>query len=237
MTSKAMQLPLNIHLDDQATFENFYTPPVSPNGEALEAVQTMFDSGSESFIYLWGKEGCGRSHLLQAACRQAEEEGLHSQYLPLTELVDYPSARLLEGLETLDLVCLDNVDVVMGLPVWEESLFHLYNRLRESQSRILVAASCAPRELRSELPDLGSRLGWGVVYHLEELDDYGKQLALQHRAKARGLVLGDEVAQFIMSRAAREMDTLLDYLDSLDAESLAEQRKLTIPFVKAVLDW
>src|SRR5690606_29473922 len=137
----------------------------------------------------------------------------------------------------LPLVALDHLQAVAGQPDWEEALFHLFNRIRDRQSHLLIAADQAPAHTAVRLPDLLSRLSWGVVYQVQELDDNDKILALMLRARKRGLNLSDDVARFMLSRGPRDMQGLCDLLDRLDAASLAAQRKLTIPFVKAELQW
>ena len=233
MTSSFEQLPLAVQLRDDATFDNFY---VADNGLLIQQLQQQL-AGGERYIYLYGGQGSGRSHLLQAACHQAQQQGGSSLYLPLDELRDYPAEALFEGTEALQLVCLDNLDAVLGDESWERALFHLFNRLKEAGVALLVAANCAVRELSLQLADLRSRLSWGAVYQLQPLSDEQRCQALQFRAGKRGMTLSDEVVLYLYNRCQRDNRVLFDVLDQLDQASLKEQRKLTIPFVKAVLNW
>lgn len=235
--SSHQQLSLNVHLNDDATFDNYFAVENSGNYLALQAVKSLVNDGTEPFVYIWGAEGVGVSHLLQAACHAASTSGLRSQYLPLEELAGFAADELLEGLEQLDILCLDGVQHVVGQPGWDHALFHLYNRLRDTQCRLLVSAVCAPRDLGSGLPDLVSRMGWGVAFHLQPLSDEEKMAALKLRAHARGIELTDDVLTFIIHRASRDMVELFEYLQQLDTLSLAEKRRVTIPFVKEALGW
>ncbi len=231
-----MQLPLGIKLRDEATFDSYYA---GPNTAVVRAVQALSDpqqTPAELFIYLWGAPGSGCSHLLQGACHRMAEAGGLAMYLPLRELMSY-GPGLLEGMEDFDLLCLDELDALAGQADWEEALFHLYNRIQQRQGRLLVAATTAPRALAFNLADLVSRLGWGLVYQLQALDDEGKQQMLKLRATLRGLQLTDEVARYILSRGARGMNELFAALEQLDQASLQAQHRLTIPFVKRVMGW
>jgi len=236
-TQSHQQLSLNVHLNDDATFDNYFVVENSSNYLALQAVKSLVADAIEPFIYIWGAEGVGVSHLLQAACHAASTSSLRSQYLPLEELAGFAADELLDGLEQLDLLCLDGVQHVVGQPGWDHALFHLYNRVRDTQCRLLVSADCAPRDLSSGLPDLISRMGWGVAFHLQALSDDEKMAALKLRAHARGIELTDEVLTFIIHRASRDMVELFEYLQQLDTLSLAEKRRVTIPFVKEALGW
>lgn len=233
---KPIQLPLGVRLRDDATFANYYP---GANAAALGYVERLCqaDAGwGDSLIYLWGSAGVGRSHLLQAACLRAEQQGEQAVYLPLAELVEY-GPELLDDLEQCALVCLDDLEAVLGRSAWEEALFHLFNRLRDVGKRLLLAACAAPRELPVALPDLQSRLSLALVFQLRELAEEDKLRALQLRASRRGLQLSDEVGRFILTRGARSMSALFELLEQLDQASLQAQRKLTIPFLKQTLGW
>jgi DnaA family protein len=235
MVNLPQQLSLSVNLNDDATFENFYAPAHTHNAMVVRGLRDQLDGSGELFIYLWGAPGCGLTHLLQAACHQAQEMGLSVQYLPLRDLVGYAPDDLFTGLEMVDLVCLDCLPTIAGRADWELAIFHLYNRLRDAGKCLLVAAEHNPRELALSLEDLRSRLQWGLTYQVHSLTDEDKQQALQMRARARGLELGDDVAQYIIQRLPRDTNELFWQLARLDHASLAEQRKLTIPFVKKVL--
>lgn len=221
------QLPLHIGLRDSATYANYYP---GPNAQLLHCLE----QGSEPFVYLWGRGGSGKSHLLQAACHAATEKGESAVYLPLAELVKM-SPELLEGLEQMGVIAIEDIESVVANREWETALFHLYNRVRDRGGRLYVAGCAPPASLGLTLPDLVSRLGWGPVFQLEHLSDEDKRLALQLRAEVRGMVLPDEVAGYLMKHAERDLHSLFEWLERLDRESLAAQRKLTIPFVRSLL--
>ena len=221
------QLPLGIGLKDAATFDNFYT---AGNELVLKALR----QGTDRMLYLWGPSGCGKSHLLQALCHATAANGQSPLYLPLKELMAL-APELLDGLEQQVLIAIDDIQVIAGIPQWEEALFHLYNRVRDHGHRLVVSATVAPAGLALTLPDLASRLGWGPVFQLASLTDTDKQAALQMRARRRGLEMGDEVAEYLLRRCPRDMDSLFSLLNQLDRASLAAQRRLTIPFVREVL--
>lgn len=233
---KPVQLPLGVRLRDDATFANFY-PGI--NAAAQGYVERLCEPEAgwvESLVYLWGPLGVGRSHLLQAACHRLEQQGAAALYLPLEEVAELGPA-LLEGLEQFELVCLDDVQRVATDAQWQEALFHLFNRLRDSGRRLLLSADAAPRELPLSLADLRSRLSQALVFQLRELSDEDKLRALQLRAFRRGLQMSEEAGRFILTRSGRSMNELFDVLERLDQASLQAQRKLTIPFLKEVLDW
>ncbi len=218
-----VQLPLGVQLRDSASFASFYP---GQNQHLLGALK----ESRETSVYFWGAAGTGKSHLLQALCHEKAEEDWRVAYLPLAEPGLMPA--MLEDMDQFDLVCVDDVQHVVGKEDWEVALFHLYNRIQAQAARLVISADQAPSSLALGLPDLASRLSWGLVFQLQELADEDKQAALQLRAQARGLALSDDVAAYLLRRAPRNMKSLFALLDKLDEASLAAQRKLTIPFVR-----
>lgn len=227
------QLPLELQLRDHTTFDNWCA---GDNAALVAQIKSQL-RGGERYLYIHGAPGSGRSHLLQAACHDAGGLQLPAVYLPLAELRDYAPETLFEGLESLSLVCLDDLHCAVGDARWERALFSLFNALAEHDVRLLVSADVAVRELPVELRDLRSRLSWGVVYRIAALSDGQRRQAIRERATGRGLELSDELLNFIFDRCQRDMDSLLDTLDRLDRASLREKRRLTIPFVKTTMGW
>jgi len=132
-------------------------------------------------------------------------------------------------------LCIDEIAAISGITAWEEALFHLYNRVRASNTCLVVTGRVPPPQLPLKLADLRSRLSWGMVYHINELADADKLAVLQIHANLRGIELTDEVAKFILQRSNRSMVNLFSLLESLDKASLTQKRRVTIPFVKDVL--
>lgn len=222
------QLPLDIGLDDRYTFETFYT---DHQPEAVKRLKAFASGDGEQCLYLYGAGGSGKSHALQAMCQQ-ERSG--SFYLPLSKAKEYgPSC--LQGMAHLSLVALDDIDDVILERPWAEAIFHLFNELRDAGGRIVVSASADPDRVNCVLTDLRSRLKWGDIVALNELDDDQKLALLKQRSELRGMEMNDDVAIFLTRRASRDLKDLIQLLDQLDKASIAAQRKLTIPFVKQVL--
>lgn len=224
-----MQLTLDIDIPEQASFENFCWH----GNELLESQikNTLPEKGSD-FFYIWGTPGSGRSHLLQAITQASE---FSSVYLPLKQLLHFGTDAL-EGIENLDLICIDDIDAICQNHAFEEALFHLYNKIRDANGKQLyISGEKAPHTLDIALPDLKSRLSWGSIFQLKELDEVDKINILQLHAKAKGLTLEQGCAEFLLKRCSRNMHDLTNIIRQLDKASLAAKRKLTIPFIKQTL--
>lgn len=231
MTQPA-QLSLAVQLPDDETFASFYP---GENAQLITGLKNAAIGQGAPLLFFWGARGTGRSHLLHATCAEVNACGEAAAYIPLDQHSLF-TPGVLEQMEQLPLVCLDNLESIAGNGQWEEALFDFFNRWKEhNQGSLIVTATTAPRKMGLCLPDLASRLDWGLAYQLRELDDEGKLSALQLRAELRGFKLPVDVGRFLLNRLSRDMRTLLQTLNELDNASLDAKRKLTIPFVKEAL--
>ncbi len=230
------QLSLAVLLRDDARFANFHSPAGSPRAQVTALLHAQWSQTGDARIYLWGRD-VGLSHLLQAACHHVLESGGKALYLPLAELVAHPPDDVLAEFERAELVALDQVAAVAGDPAWELALFDLCNRIEDRRGRLLLAATCAPRELALQLADLRSRLSASNVFHLPPYADADRAAILQFRAARLGLAVGAEAAHFILHRAPRDMAALMNCLRVLDQATLDRQCKPTIPVIKQVFGW
>ena len=225
------QLPLGVTLRHRRSVSNFIA---GPNAGAVAVLRNLLSCGEGGVVYLWGAPGTGKSHLLEACCGDASVQERQVAYIPLADTHLEPP--MLGGLADIELLCIDDVDAKAGDEAWEEALFHLYNQAELASSPMVLTATVAPRRPAWKLPDLASRLTAGVVWRLRPIDDGARREALQLHARERGFTLADEVATYVMKRMRRDMVSLFAFLDRLDRSSLAAQRRVTVPFVKALLE-
>ena len=226
------QLPLGVQLGVSMRFETYHE---GANGAALAGLRQLASEPGPAALWMHGPTGVGKTHLLQACCALAGQRGLTSAYLPLASSKGLDPARL-AGLEHVGLVALDDVDAIAGHAAWERALFTLYNELMEQGGRLACAAGLPPAGLAFNLPDLASRLSACVVHRLQPIAERDQGLALRRRAEHRGLELPDDTLSYLTRRAPRDFATLCRLLDDLDTEALAAQRRLTVPFVRQVLE-
>ncbi|MGV8944399.1 DnaA regulatory inactivator Hda [Thermomonas sp.] len=201
----------------------------------LERLQALAAGGLSDALYLQGGSGSGKSHLLLGTCAAAEAVGRRAQYLSLARVRDQ-ARDAFEGLEHADLVALDDLDAISGAPEDEVALFDLHNRLHDAGVGLLYAAASAPALLEMTLPDLGSRLAQCTLMPLRMLDDAGRAAVLRQRATSRGLVFEDAALDWLLTRCSRDLSGLTAMFEQIDRASLAAQRRITVPFLRQVLD-
>ncbi len=220
------QLPLGVRLNEAARFDTFVA------GDNRELVARLAGSEPPRLLWLWGRAGSGKTHLLQAACAAVGRRGGAATYIDLAAAA---TPALLDGCEGLDLVCLDALDHVAGDARWNAAVFRLHTLMQDGTGRLLVASTAPPSTLDFHLADLRSRLLAAPIHQLRELDDEGRIAVLERRAAGLGLELPREAAWYLLQHRPRDMHSLCDALDRLDEAALAAQRRLTVPFLREVL--
>lgn len=224
------QLPLSLRHPSDQRLDAFVGAP----GGAIAQLRTLAREPGADWVYVEGAAGTGKTHLALATCAEARQAGRRAAYLPLHAA----AGRLKEALETsapADLVALDGLEAIAGDRGDEEALFDFHNRAGTDGRSVLYLAAASPAALPLALPDLRSRLGQCARIALGTLDDEGRRQVLRERAQRRGLVLEEASIEWLLTRTDRDLGQLLPLLDRIDRESLAAQRRVTVPFLRRAL--
>lgn len=225
------QLPLALRYPPDQRLESFIAAPLG----AIAQLRALAEAAGADWLYLAGAAGTGKTHLALALCAAAEQAGRRSAYLPLAAA----SGRLADALDALegnDVVALDGLEAIAGDRDDEIALFDFHNRARSAGLNVLYTAREAPETLTLVLPDLRSRLSQNARLVLDPLGDASRADLLRDRAQRRGLVLEEAAIDWMLSRTDRNLASLVALLDRLDRESLAAQRRITVPFLRQVME-
>ena len=225
----ARQLPLALRFPPDQRLETFIAAP----GGALAQLREL--ARAEGAIYLQGVEGVGKTHLALATCAAAEAAARHAAYLPL-QAAHGRLADALQALEGNALVALDGLDAIAGARADEVALFDFHNRARSAGIGLLYTARVAPAQLPLVLPDLRSRLSHCTRIVLDPLDEAARREVLRERAQRRGLAVDEAAYDWLLRRVGRDLAGLTSLLDRLDRASLAAKRRITVPFLRELLD-
>jgi DnaA family protein len=219
------QIALDIGLGNAPTLDNYFP---GPNTAALRHMQNWLHARADSApTYLWGPEGSGKTHLLQAAVTRLRAQGL------AVGLLSAETQGPASFDESWAAVVMDDVHLYSeGL---QHTAFSWFVQAQTLARPVLAAGRVAPVALVLR-EDLRTRLGWGHVLGLQLLDETQSRAVLRQAADARGLVLSDEVMDYTLRRFSRDLGSLIQLLDTLDRYALQTQRALTIPLVKSMLE-
>ncbi len=219
------QLLLDIQPPAAPTLTNFVA---GQNLELLHTLRSMlFMQADERFVYVWGKSGSGKSHLLQAVVGYYMQRQDAAYYFP-----DGLDQSVQLG-DNLGCVAVDDVEQLSADA--QIRLFNIYNQLRENGHAVLLVSGSKPPAQLDLRQDLVTRLGWGLVYQVHEITEEEKIEALQQQANERGFELQEAVCRYLLRHSQRDLSSLMVILDALDRYSLTHQRQITVPLLKKLL--
>jgi len=230
------QLALPVLQREDASFENFFG---DVNNKCVALLKQALEQHDETLVYVAGPSGAGKTHLMYAAMSYFEAFHKSSAcYFSMDDFIESDDIDILfEGLDGFSLVVLENIDSWLNSNDREQSLFNLFNHFKMTGQQLLLSAKAVPEYLSVVLPDLSSRLKSGLLLNLVSPSDNEKEVLLRDLAIQKGLRLEEEVASYIIKRSGRNLSELVGVLNTLDQASLVENRKLTVPFVKKILQW
>jgi DnaA family protein len=220
------QIALDIGLARGPTLDSFCA---GPNEAAHKHLQLWAGSPTRSPVptYLWGASGSGKTHLLKAVSEKLREQGATVGWLDAT-MQEPPEFN-----ESWAVVLLD--DVHLYTAVQQHAAFNWFVNAQSLQRGVLAAGSLPPADLKLR-EDLRTRLGWGHVFQLHVLSEPERRAVLRQSADARGVFLGDDVMDFMLTRFTRDLGSLMQLLEQLDGYALQTKRAITIPLIKSMLE-
>lgn len=217
----------------EPTLEDFVLDAAGANAAALHALRQLLAAPEHDTLYLWGEGGTGKTHLLRAAGHTLQSCGRCAVLLgPESPPARWPDPVDVAALPAGTLLALDDVHAFSR---WQQELaFALFNAARAHGLPLLAAGNAAPAALPL-LPDLRSRLAWGLALRLAAPDDALRTAVLQRQAERRGYVLSPELLHYLLTHLSRDPRRLAKVMAALDRYALATKRAATVPLLKALL--
>lgn len=214
------QLLLNLDTGNAPSLDTYLT---GQNGEVVHLLREIaYRTSREHFVYLWGDNATGKTHLLKALSQFSPARYIPAD-APETDFSYSPQCNLylLDDCERLD-------------SQKQIAAFNLFNQIRENNGYMITSGPCTPLALDLR-DDLKSRLCWGLVYQIKSLSDEEKMAALNEQARQRGFTISPGVLPYLITHYQRDMHSLSMILDALDRYSLQTKRTITLPLLHDLL--
>lgn len=234
------QLSLGLGLSNKMTLNNFINTENKTITEYINNLLTAEHKENlseilEKNLYIYGESGSGKTHLLHGICNLANEKQLSSIYLDAKSITE-KDIQNLEEIQYLEVICVDNIEHIAGKEQWEMAFFNLFNNAYMKGTSLIMASSHKPKKLNIKLPDLLSRLQWVLAFKINPLQDDDLLQALKNKCIHKGIIISEQILEFIIYRLSRNLSELSIAIEKLSGLAIANKRKVTIPFVKKILD-
>lgn len=231
-----VQLPLKIGLREEVCFDTFVTDDAAMALALNRFQQSLLKPEQGEAVYFFGESGVGKTHILQAACRFVTEKNIASVYLPLADRQLPLIPDVLKGLEKTGLVCLDDVDAIMGEATWEIALADLLMKSASLGHKVVLSAQVSVDALPIKTQELTHALMSVLPISLIQLSNKKEIVdALQRHAQKLGFELPLEVGNYLIKQFSSDLQELLSVLKLLEQATFVEKRRMTLPFVKQIL--
>tara|TARA_Y100000814_G_scaffold241750_1_gene186287 strand:+ start:74 stop:790 length:717 start_codon:yes stop_codon:yes gene_type:complete len=229
------QLFLDVKIDKSKTLDSFIK--CDSTELIIQALKEFCKEDSlNQFFYLWGKEGSGKNYLLHSLNQEFILMEKRAAFIPFKKH-KFSSPSILEGLNSVDLIILENIEMYPNDPEWELAFFNLINECKQSGSKIICSSKKVAKDLEFSLPDLISRVLSFSAFELKEVEEGEKKEALKKALTRKGLTAEDKVISYILNHTSRGLSDLLQLISDLDNFSLEKKRKITIPLIKEMISF
>ena len=233
MSESPDQLSLNIKLDDSVSLDKFIE--CDSNRNCLNFLKsTLQEDSISNLFYIWGREGVGKSYLMQALNREFINQDKRTFHLSLTDR-KVSSHKILQHLEALDVILIENIDNLPNSEEWETQIFSLINSARTSKIKIYLSSRIVSKDLQIDLKDLHSRLAYFTAIEVPEITTEEKLDAISQSSARKGIDLDTKTKEFIINNTSRSLSDLLQLLSDLDDFSLEKKKKVNPYLIRQLL--
>ena len=233
MSKSPDQLSLNIKLDDTVSLDRFIE--CDSNRDCLNFLKsTLREDSISNLFYIWGREGVGKSYIMQALNREFINQGKRTFHLSLTDS-KVSSHKILQNLEALDVILIENIDNLPKSEEWETQIFSLINSALTSKIKIYLSSRIVSKDLEIDLKDLHSRLAYFTAIEVPEITTEEKLDAISQSSARKGIDLDTKTKEFIINNTSRSLSDLLQLLSDLDDFSLEKKKKVNPYLIRQLL--
>ena len=233
MSESPDQLSLNIKLDDSVSLDKFIE--CDSNIDCLNFLRnTLKEDSISNLFYIWGREGVGKSYIMQALNREFIKLNKRTFHLSLTDK-RAAAHEILQNLESLDVILIENIDSLPDDEEWETQIFSLINNALTSKTKIYLSSCKVSKGLQISLKDLKSRLSYFTAIEVPEISNEEKLDAISQSSARKGIDLDTKTKEFIINNTSRSLSDLLQLLSDIDDFSLEKKKKVNPYLIRQLL--
>jgi chromosomal replication initiator protein len=233
-------------LNELYTFDSFIAG--EPNKLARTAgLAVAKQPGYTAFnpLFIYGGSGVGKTHLACAIGHQAQALNPHARVLYVsanTFKLQFQDARkenripdFLNFYQSVDVLIVDDIQYFAGLKGTQDTFFHIFNYLQQSRKQLILTCDKPPVQLKDIEDRLLTRFKWGLAAEITPPDYALRKNILLSKMRRDGIVLSDEIVDFIAANVRDSVRDLEGILASLLAHSTLTDKEIDLPLAEKVV--
>ena len=241
-----MPQDLDPQLNPKYSFENYF------EGTSNKLVRTAGEAvaqnpGKTTFnpLFVFGPSGVGKTHLCHAIGRRIRELYPQKKVLYVTAhlfRVQFTDAirknttnDFLHFYQNIDVLLLDDIQELIGMDKTQNTFFHIFNHLHQLGKQLILTSDKAPVELQGMEERLITRLKWGLTAELFRPDLDLRKKILKDKISHDGIVIPEEVFNFIANNVTENVRDLEGILVSLMANAVINNREIDLALAKRII--
>lgn len=237
---------LDSQLNPYYTFDNYYTSDSNKVARvAGEAVAASPGHNPFNPMFVYGESGVGKTHLVQAIGIKIKEQNPRARVLYLSANLfqqQYTNAVIHNQLnnfinfyQSIEVLLMDDIQEFAGKIQTQNTFFHIFNHLHLNGRQLVLTCDRPPVELEGIVPRLLTRFKWGLQVEVEHPDYALRRSILHNKIERDGLVISDEIVDYIARNVTDNVRDLEGTIVSLMAHAMAFNREVTLELAEQVL--
>lgn len=231
------------NLNPRYSFETFVIGPF--NALAHAAAKTVSDRPGITYnpLFIYGKTGHGKTHLIQAVGNHLKKNGKKVFYVTAERFtVDYFNSlqsgsanKFKDKYRQYDVLVMDDVQFLNSKEKTQEELFHLFNTMHDNNKQIIFSSDIHPALLSGMEERLQSRFAAGMIVDIPVPDLESRSAILRAKAAQNSISLADDVVDYLADSIDGNIRELEGALNSIMCQSQLLGRVLDLPEVQTII--
>ena len=196
-------------------------------------------------IFIWGASAVGKTHLANAIGLAVKERYPEKRVLYVSAnlfqmqysdaVVRNQSNDFLNFYQSIDVLIIDDVQELAGKTKTQNTFFHIFNHLHQTGKQLIMCCDREPSKLDGMEDRLLSRFKWGLVVEVEKPDFNLRKAILKHKTYKDGIIIPEDVIDYIAENVTSSVRDLEGVLISLLAHSTLMNAEINIQLAQKIV--
>ena len=230
-------------LNKKFTFDKFIVGREN-NIVYSEAINISMNNNDTNLLFIHGKTGVGKTHLLHAIAHKllSENTGVVIEYLPCEEFVNLyidslnnkSVSKFRKYIRNIDMLIIDDIHFLSGKSGIQKEFISTLDALNNNGKKVIIASDSIPTEINSIEQKLVSRFEFGLIIEIEVPDFELRYEILKNKQCYQKTKLDDEILRFVAENVTYDIRKLEGAIKKLIVHSNMV-KELNIENVKEIL--